>query len=759
MPTNDLEPKPSQPGGLQSMLARLRGMVQGLKSPEPELAQEPDFLPTWDVGAARTSDSPSSGSTVTADLAEGVPRAEPVELPLDQMDEQPVAESAPVEQTAAKEPVNAFVEREQGPVTAALGEPAAATQVAAQPCPSCQAPRKANAKHCEDCGWVFPPSDSSLPEPGQAGSSAIWRLKERYEVGRPYDDRVTVARYLGRDLQDSGAAAPTPMVVVREIVSEAALVQDRQAALDTRPIAEVMAALAATEGSELMPAAEPIALGPKWPSAAWERTLLARLSHTFFPHVTDSFSDGNANYLIEERPTGRAFWDAWDDPNASDRDRFGWLKQIAEALDRLHQHGVILEELRPEVIVITEDGQARISELSGLLPLPLPDRPLIRASCYTAPELVLTPDKVDARADLYTFGAMLYALHLGRELTDLDFEMQGVPKSILHRLPEIHPDFGRLIAKTFCRDPDARFPTDEAAKDDPTGFRELIDVLDQCGRSLGGIRLEIGAWTTTGMVRTGNEDAFAVFHSAESFEGNLGDRALVLLADGMGGYEAGEVAACLALRAIQAHLAKRAPFSDLLARHAGASDEEDTASAAPGDLESLKEGLAAALREANERVYTASRMGVGRPGMGCTAEIAYFDGRNLLVGHVGDSRIYHLRGGQLNQVTRDHTWVNRMVDMGALTPEEAANHERHAELCQAVGGHSEVEPSVYHRSLQPGDCVLVCSDGLSNHMVPEAITEILMAAGSAESAARRLINFANLQCAADNVTAVVIRAR
>jgi protein phosphatase len=271
--------------------------------------------------------------------------------------------------------------------------------------------------------------------------------------------------------------------------------------------------------------------------------------------------------------------------------------------------------------------------------------------------------------------------------------------------------------------------------------------------------LEIGAWTTTGMIRTGNEDAFAVFHSTEAFEGNSGDRALVLLADGMGGYEAGEVAACLALRAIQANLAKQAPFSALLLTGAESPDREEAAASRAVDLDSTKAMLAAALCEANEQVYKASQIGVGWPGMGCTAEIVYCDGRSLIVGHVGDSRVYHLRSGQLNQVTRDQTWVNRMVDLGAITPEEAANHARQSELYQAIGGHSEVEPAVYHQDLRPGDCVIVCSDGLSNHAAPEAITEILMAAGSAESVARRLINFANLQGAADNVTAVVIRAR
>src|SRR5439155_21067758 len=107
-----------------------------------------------------------------------------------------------------------------------------------------------------------------------------------------------------------------------------------------------------------------------------------------------------------------------------------------------------------------------------------------RATLYTAPELIVARDKVDARSDLYSFGAMLYALHVGRELTEMDFERQGVPKPFIPRFPDIHPAFGRLMMKTFCREPNLRFPTDEAAREDPTGFTELIRTLEVCRRTL-----------------------------------------------------------------------------------------------------------------------------------------------------------------------------------------------------------------------------------------------------------------------------------
>ena len=145
--------------------------------------------------------------------------------------------------------------------------------------------------------------------------------------------------------------------------------------------------------------------------------------------------------------------------------------------------------------------------------------------------------------------------------------------------------------------------------------------------------------------------------------------------------------------------------------------------------------------------------------MGCTAEVVYVDGRNVVVGHVGDSRTYHLHEGRLIQLTRDQTLVNRLVELGQLTAEEAEDHPRKNELQQAIGGQPDVEPGLYHSHLARGDWVLVCSDGLTNH-IPTADLEKMMtreAAGSAEEAARRLLNLVNLRGATDNATIIVVR--
>jgi protein phosphatase len=271
----------------------------------------------------------------------------------------------------------------------------------------------------------------------------------------------------------------------------------------------------------------------------------------------------------------------------------------------------------------------------------------------------------------------------------------------------------------------------------------------------------MAAWTTTGMVRSGNEDAFALLHACESREDDLGEAALVMLADGMGGYESGEVAAALAIQALRRNLLAQPAFASLAGGSAFPTDVPRPEGNPPfrTDIEEIKKLIHAALKDANRQVYNAARTeGLGKRGMGCTAEVVYVDGRHVVVGHVGDSRTYHLHEGRLIQLTRDQTLVNRLVELGTLTPEEAERHPRRNELQQAIGGQPDVEPGLYHGTLVPGDWVLVCSDGLTNHVKDRELKQMLLTeAASAEMAARRLVNLVNIEGAIDNATVVVIR--
>ena len=672
-------------------------------------------------------------------------------------------------------PVAAEAVAEALPVAEAVPVDVAPAAPAAVPCPVCGSPHIGKDPSCADCGYYFSEVELTAAASGSAASvpppAPTVRLQDRFEVGAKVGERDGVQRFRGLD---HGAEPPVPVWVVRQAVPPPAEPVEPEPAEALPPAEEV----GAEEEEELLPDFDDfpttstlvstaiLPARPGWPSVAWEMNLLHSLDHhPSLPHMVASFVEDNFEYLIEEMPQGRVLWDAWDDPASGSEQRFGWLAQVAETLHDLHQHGVILEGIRPDVIVVTPEGRARLADLSDLLPLPLPDDAPVRGTLYTAPELTAGHGQADARADLYSFGAMIYALHVGRELTEMDFNRPGDPKPFIPRFPDIHPAFGRLLTKTFRKEVDARFPSDEASKEDATGFTELIRTLNVLRRTFDNVRMEIASWTTTGIVRTGNEDAFALLHACETRQDDLAESALVLLADGMGGYEAGEVAAALCIQVLRKHLVSQKSFEALSGASGFPADplapggRPEGHAPAPLDVEGAKLILKNALREANKAVFTASRApGSKRRGMGCTAEVVYLDGRNVVVGHVGDSRTYHLSEGRMVQLTRDQTLVNRLVELGTLTPEEAETHPRRNELQQAVGGQPDVEPGVYHGVLKPGDWVVVCSDGLSNHVSANDLKEMLQSeATSAEMAARRLVNLANIEGATDNATVVVVR--
>jgi protein phosphatase len=609
---------------------------------------------------------------------------------------------------------------------------------------------------------MFPPADSSpvpaaAPQPNPVSASAppspSGRIYGQYEVKELIGERGGLSRYRGLD---HGSGAPVAVTLLRMAVPEVA---------EVLALEDEAALLEGGEGEDqdILPSFDfPVAPGAtatpepddsSWPGIAWEKVLLNRARHPSLPRVLDTFLDEGFEYLVEEAPAGRSLWDTWDDPDTTPRQRYGLLKEIAEGMRQLANAGAVFEALRPDAVVVPSDGHPRFADLGDLVPLPLPADLEVRVTVYTPPELVVAREQADARAGLYSLGALLYALeYLHHDLTEADFERQFSPRLITDRCPDVHPAFFRLINKTFCRDPNSRFPSDEAVKEDKTGFTEVIRTLEVCGRTFDAVRLDIAAWTTTGMVRTGNEDAFALLHAVESRQDDLTEYSLVLLADGMGGYEAGEVAAAMAIQALRTNLLQQPMFAAL----GGQAPPPE----GQFNVEGCKQLLLAALKHANREVYTASRTpGVGKRGMGCTAEAVYIDTQNVVVGHVGDSRTYHLSQGRLIQLTRDQTFVNRMVELGAISPEEAEDHPRKNELQQAIGGQPDVQPGLYQGRLRRGDWVIVCSDGLSNHIPSEDLQKMLLReATSAEEAARRLLNLVNLRGATDNATVVIVRA-
>jgi PPM family protein phosphatase len=230
--------------------------------------------------------------------------------------------------------------------------------------------------------------------------------------------------------------------------------------------------------------------------------------------------------------------------------------------------------------------------------------------------------------------------------------------------------------------------------------------------------IEEAARTDTGRQRSANEDAY------------FARSPVYAVADGMGGAQAGEVAAGIAAEVFEEH------FPD------GVDPERE---------------LTRIASEANRRIYELARKDSSRSGMGTTLTGAIVSDNEVSIVHVGDSRAYLLRDGELRQLTRDHSLVEELRRRGQLTVEEAEEHPQRSIITRALGPEADVEPDVHTHQARSGDVFLICSDGLTSMVREERLHEILTGSDSLEEAVDRLVEEANRAGGRDNITAVLFR--
>lgn len=245
------------------------------------------------------------------------------------------------------------------------------------------------------------------------------------------------------------------------------------------------------------------------------------------------------------------------------------------------------------------------------------------------------------------------------------------------------------------------------------------------------LELDIGRRTDTGRRRQHNEDCLGIYVPQRHEE--IDERgALLVVADGMGGYAAGEVASHIAVETV-----------------VDSYYEDPTAA--------VEESLRRAVDAANQAVLQEASRDAGRSGMGTTMAVAAILRGELTAANVGDSRVYLIRDGHASQISHDHSWVAELLAGGKITPEEARHHPQRNVITRSLGGRPDVEVEVYPRHrLRTGDVVLVCSDGLWGMVAAEQIPPIVGPL-SAQAAADALIVAANQAGGHDNITAIVCR--
>lgn len=240
--------------------------------------------------------------------------------------------------------------------------------------------------------------------------------------------------------------------------------------------------------------------------------------------------------------------------------------------------------------------------------------------------------------------------------------------------------------------------------------------------------MQVFAKTDIGKARDNNQDFYYISNSGDVPE-------VYILADGMGGYNAGEVASRMAVESAK----------DYIHKHFAKNKDSK---------EKLEALLKDAIEYANSVVYKKAQSKEDLRGMGTTLDVCLIYNSRIYIGHVGDSRVYRIRKEFMRRLTKDHSYVQTLVDDGTITKEEAYSHPKKNMLTKALGCVETVEPDVYTKTFIKDDIILMCSDGLTNMIREENIYEIIKQ--DKENAIENLVKQANDNGGLDNITVVII---
>ena len=242
---------------------------------------------------------------------------------------------------------------------------------------------------------------------------------------------------------------------------------------------------------------------------------------------------------------------------------------------------------------------------------------------------------------------------------------------------------------------------------------------------------EICIQTDPGLIRDNNEDA-VTFDPATN---------LCILADGMGGYNAGEIASGMATAFIKSELAR---WLSQAGRHA--------------NYKEMRRAMEICVENANHSIFNAANSNPQYSGMGTTLVVGVFQSARLMLGHIGDSRCYRLRGTQFQQITKDHSLLQEQIDAGLITPEQALTSVNKNLVTRALGVEDAVLLEVNEHRVELGDIYLMCSDGLSDMVGDEEIAAILLGSKSLDQMGRDLVVAANNAGGRDNISVLLAQA-
>lgn len=392
--------------------------------------------------------------------------------------------------------------------------------------------------------------------------------------------------------------------------------------------------------------------------------------------------------------------DAPQQPAALDEaDALPIALQLAHLLRFLHDHGTALGDLSLAQLLIGPKQGLRLRDANRLQPL----------------------TKSSRKADL---------LQLVRTLEDLTRTPRHTQKLDVETLAP-KPTLDAILVQGRL-----------GQLSDAAAWVAAIESIAKSRQTVQSLRATVGAATSVGMQRQLNEDSFLVQEAQLGLEDQLLQAGMYVVADGMGGHEGGEVASRLAVRAVAESVAAQLA---MLATDAPTGIEDNK----------LHDLVLTAVEAANKAVYGEAQR--RNNDMGTTLTLAVVIGDRCAVGNVGDSRTYLLHGGQLKRISRDHSLVMRLVEVGQITEDEIYTHPHRSAILRSLGEKPNVEADVFPLRLESGDALFLCSDGQWEMVRDPRMNEVINATNDPQAAAEQLVDEANRNGGEDNITTVVVR--
>ena len=416
--------------------------------------------------------------------------------------------------------------------------------------------------------------------------------------------------------------------------------------------------------------------------------------------------------------------------------------QLCDLAEVFHRYGWIYNGFEPYSVIIDAEGRVHLLGFDRVRQAgaSLQDAPIYSSRGYTAPELFDTEAIHQALSDVYSIGALLQFLLTGENLGD------GV---WVYPVATIFPNFERVVARARAENPEERFQS----------IAELRDAIKSLHLP---VVLQAGHFTDVGLVRELNEDSVLAFNLTQYYESVQTQIGLYIVSDGMGGEAAGEVASRVTVRAVAEWVTDKLISASLKSTQ----NERIAAPTQTGGLRlsvvdghemATTEMLKKAVLKANQEVLGYARKNPEESGLGATCTVAMMVGEVLTIAHVGDSRCYLLSGEKLEQLTEDHSVVQKMINTGNLSRTQARVHPYRNVIYRSIGADDQLEVDIIRRKLTSGDVIMLCSDGLNGMLGDDQIRDILMVNLDPNAAAKELVVAANAAGGDDNTSVVVVR--